>query len=313
MGSNDKNRMWRLWLLCLPAILIFTFFLSGILYLFVQSFWHFESSKRMAVPAFELTNYQRFLGDPFYYEFLWRSFKISAIVTISCILMAYPVAYCIARTRKMAVKRLLLIAVVITALIGVVNRSYAWLILLGTEGPINKLLLAMHLDYDLVVNSVRQAFGYESLNLGASWPMLFNEFGVCIGLIHRLLPFMIIFLNIAIENIDPALEYASRSLGASKVYTFKNVTLPLSLNGVAAGALFVFGLCCSDYVMPELLGGSRIHTMSNKIKIYSLEVMNYPFGSAIAFIMLFAILLLALALYLLLRSMRHTAQKDAHV
>ncbi len=290
--------------LSLPGGAFLLIFLSGLAYLFVFSFWHFESQKRMAVPGFELDNYARFLSDPFYYGFLWRTLRISFYTTLSCLIMAYPVAWALARSRSLLTKRLLLMAVVVTALIGVVNRSYSWLILLGVGGPINFFLTSLGLDAASVHNLLAPLTGLEPMDAPLAWGLLFNEFAVVVGLIHRLLPFMIIFLSIAMENVDPTLESMSRSLGAGPMRTFWKITLPLSLPGALAGALFVFGLSASDFVMPSLLGGLKVKTMSNIIYENALMVMNFPFGSAIAFIMIGCIILVFAAMAFFVHAIR---------
>lgn len=291
MESERRYLAGRMTALSLPGGLFLLVFLAGLAYLLMFSFWHFESQKRMAVPGFEMDNYLRFLTDPFFYTFLWRTLRISLLTTVCCLVMAYPVGWTLARCRSLTAKRLLLMAVVVTALIGVVNRSYSWLILLGVDGPVNWLLTNVGLDAASVHNLMLPLTGLEPMEAPQAWGLLFNEFAVVVGLVHRLLPFMIIFLSIALENVDPTLEAMSRSLGAGPMRTFWKVTLPLSLPGALAGSLFVFGLSASDFVMPSLLGGLRVKTMSNLIYENALLVMNFPFGSAMAFIMIGCILL----------------------
>lgn len=291
MESERRFLNRRMAVLAFPAGLFLLVFLAGLAYLLVFSFWHFESAKRMAVPAFEFDNYARFLADPFFYGFLWRTLRISLLTIACCLAMAYPVAWILARSRRLLTKRLLLMAVVVTALIGVVNRSYSWLILLGSEGPVNDILTSIGLDANSVHNLLVPLTGLDPAEGVRAWSLLFNEFAVVVGLVHRLLPFMIIFLSIALENVDPALEYMSRSLGATAWTTFRRITLPLSMPGALAGSLFVFGLSASDFVMPSLLGGLKVKTMSNLIYENALLVMNFPFGSALAFILILCILL----------------------
>lgn len=315
MESEHSYLTGRMTLLSLPGGFFLLTFLAGLAYLFLFSFWHFEAQKRMAVPALELDNYVRFLSDPFYYTFLWRTLRISLLTTLGCLVMSYPLSWALARSNSLAVKRLLLMAVVVTALIGVVNRSYSWLILLGVDGPLNFLLAKVGLDAASVHNLLIPLTGLAPMAAPHAWDLLFNEFAVIVGLIHRLLPFMIIFLSISMENVDPTLESMSRSLGAGPMETFFRITLPLSLPGALAGAMFVFGLSASDFVMPSLLGGLRVKTMSNLIYENALMVMNFPFGSAIAFIMLGTLVLIfaaMIALVLLVRRRNQLSREAAH-
>jgi len=315
MESENRYLFGRMTVLSLPGGLFLLTFLAGLAYLFVFSFWHFEASKRMAVPALELDNYVRFLSDPFFYKFLLRTLRISLLTTLCCLVMGYPVGWTLARSRSLTAKRLLLMAVVVTALIGVVNRSYSWLILLGVDGPLNYFLTRIGLDAASAHNLLLPLTGLEPMDGPQPWGLLFNEFAVVVGLVHRLLPFMIIFLSIALENIDPNLESMSRSLGAGPMRTFWKITLPLSLPGALAGALFVFGLSASDFVMPSLLGGLRVKTMSNLIYENALLVMNFPFGSAMAFIMIGCIMLVFAAMaafVMIIRRQNRAATEPSH-
>ena len=315
MESERQFLAGRMAVLSVPGGLFLAVFLAGLAYLFMFSFWHFEAEKRMAVPGFEFDNYARFLTDPFFYTFLWRTLRVSLFTTLICLVMGYPVAWVLARSRSLLKKRLLLMAVVVTALIGVVNRSYSWLILLGVDGPLNYFLTRLGLDAASVHNLLAPLTGLEPMDAPQAWGLLFNEFAVVVGLIHRLLPFMIIFLSIALENVDPTLEAMSRSLGGGPMRTFRKITLPLSLPGALAGSLFVFGLSASDFVMPSLLGGLKVKTMSNLIYENALLVMNFPFGSAMAFIMIGSIVLIFAGVggfALAMRRRRNIARRLAH-
>ena len=267
-------------LMTIPAAFFLLLFLSGTIMLVYFSFWTFDKSIRVSTPDFTLENYRNFIGDPFYYQFLWRTVRIALLVTTICLILAYPVAYMVARARNVWAKRGLLTLVIVTALMGVVNRTYAWLIILGGQGPIVAFL---------------QSLGIEPPQ------MLFNEFAVVVGLCHRLLPFMIIFISIAIENIPASLEDASRSLGESPLRTFFRVVLPLSAGGAFAGSLFVFGLSASDFVMPSLLGGLNVKMISNLIYDSSLVVFNFPFGSTMAVILLVFLTLFMATIFLFYR------------
>ena len=271
-------RGFRQSMMTVPAAFFLLLFLAGAAMLVYFSVWTFDKSIRVSTPDFTLENYTNFIGDPFYYQFLWRTVRIAFLVTVICLVLAYPVAYMVARARNVWAKRGLLTVVIVTALMGVVNRTYAWLIILGGQGPIVAFL---------------QSLGIEPPQ------MLFNEFAVVVGLCHRLLPFMIIFISIAIENIPVSLEDASRSLGESPLRTFFRVVLPLSAGGAFAGSLFVFGLSASDFVMPSLLGGLNVKMISNLIYDSSLVVFNFPFGSAMAVILLVFLTLFMATIFLI--------------
>jgi putative spermidine/putrescine transport system permease protein len=155
----------------------------------------------------------------------------------------------------------------------VVVRSYGWMILLATSGPINKLLLALG-----VIDKPLQ--------------LLFKPQGVVIALAEVLLPFMVLAVMPVIQGIDPHLEEASKSLGAGPLATFARVVIPLSLPGIAAGSILVFVLTISAFATPRLVGGSTTRVMSIFIYDQAMSVFNWPFGGAVSILLLLVVLLL---------------------
>ena len=165
-------------------------------------------------------------------------------------------------------------------LVGVVIRCYGWLIILGNNnGLVNNLLR----DIELIERPIR---------------FIYNYFGVSVGLVHVFLPFMILPILGAIQSIDPRLEEAAQSLGASRLRVMWRVVFPLSLPGVQAGAILVFVLTISSYVIPILLGGLNVMIMPTLVVQQLLDAMLWPFGAALAFILSIAG---ALSVYFYLR------------
>jgi putative spermidine/putrescine transport system permease protein len=216
--------------------------------------------------AFTLTSYARFLTDPFYLGVLWDTLWLGAVVTLVSLLLGYPLAYHLARTRT-AWKPLLLVFVLSPLLVGIVIRCYGWMILLADRGLINATLV----DHGWLARPL---------------PLMYNRFGVGVALVHVFLPFMVLSLTGVIKRIDPALLDASMSLGATPARTFWEVTVPLSLPGILAGSLLVFSLAISSFVVPVLLGGFKVYVLPIIVYEQILSVFDWPFGAATAFVLL---------------------------
>lgn len=218
------------------------------------------------VHVLTLENYASVLADTFNWEIMALTFGFAIVTALITLLLGYPLAYYMARSPSRR-RGILLALVLAPLLVGVVIRSYGWMILLSDNGLVNQFITWL---------------GLEPLRL------MYNRTGVWIGLIHVYLPFMVISLMNSISAIDPELEKASRSLGASGWMTFWRVTWPLSLPGVAAGATLVFVLAVSAYVIPTLLGGYNVLTSPLLIVQAVMDLFNWPLGSAMAMVLFVA-------------------------
>ena len=262
-------------LLIAPALgLLLGFFVLPYLNLLLISFFT-KSPTAPYLRVLTLVNYERLAGDPFTWGVVWRTLWLGAVTTAVCLVLAYPLAYHLARARR-HLRGMLMVLVVSPLLVGVLIRTYGWIILLQDTGLINQLL---------------QAWGLRKLAL------MYNQTGALIGLVHVFIPFMVLSLAAAIQGIDPELEMEARSLGAGAWRTFWRVTLPLSLHGVVAGTVLVFVLAVSSYVIPSLLGGFTVLTVPILVVRTITELFNWPGGSAFA-ILFFVITLALLWLYL---------------
>jgi spermidine/putrescine transport system permease protein len=219
-----------------------------------------------------LGNYQRAF-QPLYLEIYWRSFCIALITTLACVLLGYPVAYTIALRVPARWRSVLLMLVVIPFWTSFLIRSYAWMVILRTEGLVNTSLRALHL--------IR-----EPLHL------LYTPLAVLIGLVYGELPFMILPLYAVLQKIDVTLLEAAQDLGASRWRAFLKVTLPLSAPGLGAGAILVFISAIGAFITPDLLGGARSMMVGNLIQNQFALVRDQPFGSAVAFLLTFVVLAL---------------------
>ena len=216
-------------------------------------------------PGFTLGSYIKALTDPLYLSVLWRTLRLSVLVTVLCLAIGYPVAYHLARTRS-RMRGLLFACILSPLMVGVVIRCYGWIILLSNNGLINATLR----QWGLTAHPV---------------PLMYNELGVVIGLVHIYLPFMILPLLGAVQGINPALEEAARSLGAPRLRTMRRVVLPLSMPGIQSGTVLVFVLSASSYVTPILLGGSRVQLMAPMVVQQLADAFLWPFGAALAIVL----------------------------
>jgi putative spermidine/putrescine transport system permease protein len=223
-----------------------------------------------------LANYGRALSDGYLLGVLGDTLLLGLTVTPICLLLGYPVAYHLARTTSRW-GSVLYVLVLSPLLVGVVVRSFGWLILLSGNGVVNRVLL----DLGLVET------GLQLMN---------NRLGVTIALVHVFLPFMILPLVGVIQSIDPSLEAAARSLGASRLKVFWRLVLPLSWPGIQAGTILVFVLALSAYVTPVMLGGAQVKTMSVLVVQNLIDNFQWPVGAAQALV-LTACGMAAVALY----------------
>jgi len=217
-------------------------------------------------------NYARAF-QPLYLEVYWRSFWIALLTTALCALLGYPVAYALALRVPARWKSALLMLVVIPFWTSFLIRTYAWMIILRSEGVVNNLLLALHLIH-------------EPLRL------LYTPLAVFIGLVYGELPFMILPLYAVLQRLDPALLEAAADLGAGRWRTFCRVTLPLSAPGLVAGGVLVFISSVGAFITPDLLGGARTMMVGNLIQNQFALVRDQPFGSAVAFLLTLVVLAL---------------------
>jgi spermidine/putrescine transport system permease protein len=214
--------------------------------------------------------------DPLYLEIVVRTFVIAAVNTIICLLLGYPLAYFIAfKGRRW--RNVLILLVMVPFWTSFLIRAYAWVVILSGNGIANKTLQFL-------------GIADEPIN------MIFTPQAVTLGLAYAYLPFMILPLYAALEKFDVRLKEAAQDLGASRWHTFWRVTFPLSMPGVIAGSILVFIPSAGEFVIPNLLGGSRTVMIGNLVQQQFLQARDWAFGSALAMI-LAALLLGAILFY----------------
>ena len=260
------------WAIAPAALLFVTFF---VLPFGVMAGLSLLSGNPVSNPdvSFTLRHYQRLFESDLYFDALVATLRIGAITTVIALLIGYPLAHWMARMRSRLGHALLLMAVIAPLLTGVVVRTFAWMTVLGDRG---------------VINTTLQWLGAIERPL----PLMYNEFGVIVGLVHIYVPFLVLTLLGVIGRIDRSLEEAARGLGASRARTFLEVTLPLSLPGIVAGSLLVFALAISAYVTPVLLGGSSVLTVPILIYQQVSASFNLGFAGALGAVLLAVALVL---------------------
>lgn len=236
------------------------------------------------VPAFTLEQYANLPAR-------WAAFKntmlLAPIGTCAALLIAYPLAYFLAIRVDRKWKILLLVLVIVPFWTSILIRSYAWIFLLGGRG------IPALLDW----------VGIEGVRL------INTPFAVLVGIIYGYLPLMVFPIYVSLDRLDKRLLEASNDLGATKLRTFLQVTLPLSLPGVATGCLLVFILLMGEFLIPALLGGGKVFFVGNALVDLFLQSRNWAFGSAVAATLVF-IMLVSVTLYMYLLRRLGNANDD---
>lgn len=267
--------------LAAPALLFVVVGLLAPLALMLRNSLNIYDPAELMISAVSPENYLKFFGDAFYQEVLWRTVWISALSTAICLLAGVPVAYFLARHVGVLAKRVLLITILVPLLIGNAVRTSAWMLILNDKG-----VLAAFLGL----------FGWKG-ELG----LMYATPGVVIGLVSVLLPFMVITLNSVFEAIDGNLEEAGQSLGAGHLTIMRRIVLPLALPGILAGSVLCFILSMNAYATPVLIGGPTFHMMAPTVYQQIAKVMNWPFGAALAFILMAVTLILTVGVSVLVQ------------
>ena len=223
------------------------------------------------VYAFTVNNFRQAF-DVLYLRTYWRTIWIATATTAICALLSYPVAYYLALRAPERWRRSLLVLTVIPFWTSFLIRTYAWMLLLRSEGVINSILMSSGL-------------------ISAPLRLLYSDIAVLVGQVYGELPFMILPIYVALDRLDVRLLEASRDLGANKFWTFVKITLPLSRPGLMAGIVLVFIPSLGAFITPDLLGGAKSLMIGNLIQNQFAQL-NQPFGSALSLILTAAVLLL---------------------
>jgi spermidine/putrescine transport system permease protein len=263
LSAAERRRPWYLLAPTLAALIVLM--MIPIVIMFAYTFYTFKTSG-VEVPDFNLGNWREFFSDPYYHGFLWKTARVSAITALLCAVMGYPPAYFIAMTRFRH-RWLLLLLLIVPFWISFTIRTFSWIHILGEQGIINASLKWLGLISDPI-------------------PMLYTEGAVIMGMIHFLLPYMILNIYVSLDGIDRNLISAARSLGCTNWQAFREVTLPLSLPGLGAGLLLSFVLAAGSYVTPQILGGRKDSLFGNLIFDTIMTELNWPMGTTLSVVLL---------------------------
>jgi ABC-type spermidine/putrescine transport system permease subunit I len=271
-----RSALVRRAFLLLPVAFLTLFLLLPLVFMVVVSFWKRASLKML--PAFDLTNYIDFLSGA-RLPVLGRSFLVAIEATAIGLLIAYPIAYYLARRARPGTTRIVLVLLTVPFLINYIIRAFAWTWLLGRTGPINASLM----DLGLTDGPI-------------DW-LLYSDFSVLVGMVSSYMPFMVFPLWMSIAGIDRRLAEASWMLGAPPWKTFWKVVLPLSMPGVFAAIVFSFVGCFGESAVPIILGGVGYQLIGNEITS-TMDTLNYPLAAAMSSVVTAAMLVLLAVWYL---------------
>ncbi|MEA2779291.1 MAG: spermidine/putrescine transport system permease protein [Rhodospirillaceae bacterium] len=266
MSAAERRRPWLL--LSPTLVTLGLLMVIPTIVMFVYSFYTDLGGGRDKAD-FNLANWAEFFTDSYYHFGIWQTVRVSAITTVLCALMGYPAGYVVAMTRFRH-KWLLLLLLIVPFWISFIIRTLSWIHILGEQGAINASLRWLGL-------------------IDQPLPMLYNEGSVIMGMIHFLLPYMILNVYVSLEGIDRNLLSAARTLGCTPWQAFREVTLPLSLPGLGAGSLLCFVLAAGSYITPAVLGGPGDFLFGNLIYDAIMSQLNWPLGATLS-IVLFVLL-----------------------
>lgn len=262
-------------LLASPAIVWLTvFFAMPLVIMLVVSFYQ-RGLYGQLVPTFTLNNYLRFF-EPLYLSILWDTLLVSLGTTVLTLLVSYPLAYYVSRLPRNR-QNIWLILIMIPFWINFLVRSYAWVIILRSQGLVNTVLINL---------------GIIEIPLN----LLYNWGSVMVGMVYTLLPFMVLPLYVSIEKLDNEKLEAAYDLGATRLRAFWHITLPLTKAGILIGSVLVFVSSIGMFIVPDILGGAKSMLLGNVIQNQFLSARDWPFGSAISMILIVMSALL-IALY----------------
>ena len=267
---KEKNKLFK-FLFTAPVVVysILLIFLP-LVYIFVISFFKSDGYGGM-IETITFQNYIQ-LFDLVYLKIFAQSIFIGLIVTVICILITYPFVLAISHKSKV-VQKVLMTLVMVPFLTNSLIRMYGFIVLLRKSGVVNNLLL----NLNIIDNPLQ---------------LMYNNFGIIVGMVYTLLPFMILPLYNSVSVIDKSLLEASSDLGASKWKTFCNVILPQTKSALFNGSLMVFTPALGYFFIVDVLGGGKIMILGNLIRNQFLTARNWPFGSAISVFLLFITLLI---------------------
>lgn len=268
LNTADAARA-RPYLLSAPALVLYlALFMVPLAMTLLLSFNSFDMTRGGIISEYSLVNYIEVLGDSYFHGIFLRTFIISILVTLLCALLGTPEAYILHRMAN-PWKSICLLAILGPLLISVVVRTLGWAILIGSKGVINQTLLGIGLIDEPI-------------------KLMFTTTGVVIALVHVLIPFMVLSVWASLQKLDPKVESAGQSLGATPFTVLRRIVIPQIMPGILSGSLIVFALTASAFATPSILGGRRLKVVATTAYDEYLGTLNWPLGASIAILLLVA-------------------------
>jgi putative spermidine/putrescine transport system permease protein len=263
------------YLLSLPALLLFIGIVLIPIAMTVVLTFHDWGQYKGIEPVFILKNWKEVWSDSYFHEMFLRTFRIAILVTLMTAVFGAPEAYILSRMRN-PWRGIFLLVVLGPLLISVVARTLGWALLFGgSSGVVNKMLMSLGI-------------------LSAPLPFMFTETGVVVALAHVLMPFMVLSVWAALQKLDPQIENAAVSLGASQWTIVRRIVLPQVMPGMLSGGIIVFALAASAFATPAIIGGRRLKVASTLAYDEFLNTLNWPLGAAVATLLLIALIAIIL-------------------
>jgi putative spermidine/putrescine transport system permease protein len=261
------------YLLSLPAFLLFVCIVFIPILMTVLLSFHDWGQYEGIQPVFILKNWREIWSDSYFHEMFARTFRIAVAVTLLSALLGAPEAYILNRMRS-PWRGIFLLVILGPLLISVVARTLGWALLFGgNSGVVNKALMNLGV-------------------ISGPIPFMFTEIGVIVALTHVLMPYMVLSVWAALQRLDPQIENAAASLGASQLTILRRIVLPQVVPGVLSGSIIVFALAASAFATPAIIGGRRLKVASTLAYDEFLNTLNWPLGAAVAILLLVALILI---------------------
>lgn len=269
MSNGSGAKAWiPPYLLSAPALVLYLAMLGvPMLLTLILSFNAFDFYKGV-IPIFTLDNYIEIFTDSYFHVVFARTFGLALLVTVICALIGAPEAYILSRMRN-PWRSFFLVVILGPLLISVIVRTLGWALLIGGSG---------------VISTTLQSIGL----IDEPFQLMFTFTGMTIALVHVLVPFMVIAVWASLQKLDPAVEDAGLSLGASQFTVLRRIVLPQVMPGILSGSMIVFALTASAFATPSIIGGRRLKVVATTAYDEFLSTLNWPLGAAIAVVLLIA-------------------------
>lgn len=280
MKLSTRSSLSLFGLLSAPTVFLLVFFFTPLAIMLVYSFltpglyggveWKFFHLNYGRILGWADTKYEKF--DPVYLWIFLRSLRLAALTVLTTLLVSYPAAFWVSRMRP-ALKEVSIFLVTLPFFVSLIVRLFAWVLILRPTGFLNQALMGLGLTSEPI-------------------EFLYTDFAVIIGMTYVFIPFMFLPVYASVEKLDGSLIEASADLGANRFQTFRRIILPATLPGIAGGSVITFIPAFGNFIVPSVLGGAKVVMIGNLIEQQFLSARNWPFGAALAMLVMAAILIL---------------------